>query len=156
MQNTPGPGQEKDASDFASEIRGAETVISHAKETEIRTETGKKPPFNWKAFAYTVAILASLITVYLNIPELMAASLMKKPLRVGTYLTDRKTDLCICNLWAITAAMRAKEPLPVLACPASGAPYVVEKDLVRCPNPDLHGAVKLYADGKNVIPFHEK
>jgi hypothetical protein len=156
MPDTPEPAQEKNTSDFASQIRGAEDVISHVKEAEIRTEARRTAPVNWKVLGYAAVILASLVTVYLNIPELMAATLLKKPLRAGTYLTDRKTDLCICNLWAITASMRAKEPLPALTCPASGKPYIVERDLVRCPSPDLHAASKLYADAKNVIPFHEK
>jgi len=142
--------------DFASQIRDAEDAIYRAREAAAKAEAGRKPSLNWKKAVYIALIAACAATIYLNLPELMAASLMKKPLRTGSYLTDKKTDLCICNLWAIAAAMREGAELPALTCPVSDAPYIITKDSVSCPSPDGHGALRLYADKHNVIPFLEK
>ena len=155
MQKKTDSDPVKQGDDFASQIRGAEVSISRVKEALIKAEAAKKPPFNWRNIIYTALIFASFLTIYRNLPEFLAISFTQKPLRAGSYVTDNKTDLCLANLWAVAAAMRSGVKAPVLVCPASGVPYIINKNSVFCPNPGLHGAAKLYADKKNVIPFLE-
>lgn len=154
-QNTvPGPDGEK--GDFASQIRAAETVISRRHDAELSKGEPRRSPVSLKVPVYLVVIFISAIVVYLNFPELTAATMMKKPLRTGSYLTDRKTDLCISNLWAITSALRANLPAPKLLCPLSDEPYEVTPDSAACPNPGLHYAAAIHGNKVNVIPTLEK
>ncbi|OGS14342.1 MAG: hypothetical protein A2285_06625 [Elusimicrobia bacterium RIFOXYA12_FULL_57_11] len=150
------PDPASQGEDFAAQIRGAENSIARGKEAESRAEAGKKPPLEWKNFLYGALIFVSFFTIYRNLPEFAATSFTQKPLRYGSYDTDKNADLCISNLWAIAAALRSGARLPAFTCPASGVAYIAGRNAVRCPNPSLHGAIKLYADKKNIIPFLQK
>jgi hypothetical protein len=154
QENSPGQGSRKN--DFASQIRDAETSISRRRDAALSAERAPRPRLSLKVPAYLIIILLSTIAIRLNSPELMAASIMKKPLRSGSYLTDRKTDLCISNLWAITSALRANLPAPVLTCPVSSEPYQIFVDSASCPNPKLHEAIALHGNKTSVIPTLEK
>lgn len=142
--------------DFASAIRTAETAISKTKAAEAGRPVPAARGGLIKNVFYIALLLACAVVFYRGFPELAAASFSQKPLRTGPYGTDAKTDACIANLWELAAAMRAGSKLPQRVCPASGKPYSVEKGVVSCPTPGLHGAARLYADSRTVMPVYEK
>jgi hypothetical protein len=100
-------------------------------------------------------VACAVLVVARNISVLRAAVTEPKPVRWGTYKTDREADRCIANLWKAYAALQSGGKLE-LSCPLTGAAYVVEegpgRKVVRCPNPGRHGLVELRAGGARGVP----
>jgi len=70
-------------------------------------------------------------------------SLYQNPvvLRNGTYNTDNLTNECIHNIWRLMADKNLK-----LKCPLSGKEYIVKDKIIACPNPQLHGFLKIASE----------
>jgi hypothetical protein len=90
-------------------------------------------------------------------PKLAANIGDEKPVRVGTYDTDAKTDQCIRDLWQISKILQeGKLPGKDMVCPASKKPYVVIRTdsdvVVRAPNPQLYGFREIRVSKGNPIP----
>lgn len=97
-------------------------------------------------YAQILIIIAALLVIYKQYPNLSASSTPQRILRYGTYETDAKTDECISNIWKLMGNKKLK-----LHCPVSGKEYIIEGDEIRCPDASAHGFKKIYSS-KGQIP----
>lgn len=93
-------------------------------------------------FQYLI-ILTGIIFIILQVPSISRSLQSEKPLRYGTYETDRAADKCISNLWEISGLLQQGQPPgDDLTCPVSAKAYVLTRKngrlTVSCPNPGLH------------------
>lgn len=109
----------------------------------------------WARAAQALLIAGAVGAVIMNLSVFQAALTEPKPVRWGTYDTDRDTDRCIMNLWKAFSTLRSGEK-NALSCPLTGAAYIVVDGpggkIVRCPNPDRHGLNDLRAGGERGVP----
>jgi hypothetical protein len=102
-------------------------------------------------------LLFCLAVMALQIPGLFAAFQAEKPLRLGTYETDAKTDQCIANLWHLARLLQDnRRPDGEIVCPSSGRPYIITRVgddiLARCPNPGAHGFSEISVTKGSPLP----
>ena len=94
-------------------------------------------------------ILLAAVYVWLSLPDLRRAMSPSKPLRQGTYETDRRADECIRALWGL-AAGTADQASAV--CPVSKLAYKHSGGGHACPNPEKHGFSSLaFVPGRGVV-----
>lgn len=99
--------------------------------------------------AQICALIAAAVYLWSAAPELNAAFSERKPLRHGTYDTDKDTDRCIKNLWALAAGMAEAASI---SCPVSGLQYLAEGPGFRCPSPERHALASLaYVQWRGVL-----
>ncbi|MDD4004493.1 MAG: hypothetical protein PHW69_04735 [Elusimicrobiaceae bacterium] len=101
------------------------------------------------------ALLACFGLLAWNIVEFRSTLKPGRPLRWGSYNTDRETEKCVTNLWKALSAFQQGDRA-VYVCPATGAPYqlinTAEGPVLECPNPHKHKLRRLRAGGKLVMP----
>jgi len=137
----------------------AERYISEDQEAK----PPRKPFRNtlaWKVFLLLVLVL-SVGVIVVQAPKIMNAFKDPKPLRMGTYETDAKTDVCIQNLWRISAMLQqGKTPGAGIVCPATGNPYKISRTgaafEAHCPNPNHHGFKDMKVSNRNPVPELKK
>lgn len=102
--------------------------------------------------ALQIAVLTlSCAYIWVSLPAARAAISKVRPLRYGTYSTDRKTDDCIKNLWGLAAGTL---DAAAAVCPTSGARYTRSGGSFSCPSPEKHGLSLLsYVPGRGVEAF---
>ncbi len=99
---------------------------------------------------FAAACVAVLI---IQIPKILDGAKPGKPIRQGTYETDRTADECIKNLWVISKALQEnKAPDSSIRCPATNEPYRIETAKAYCPNPDKHDLKSLSVSKETKIP----
>lgn len=104
-------------------------------------------------FIAVLLIIAAIVLLVIKVPVIFEESKPGKPIRIGTYTTDERTDNCIKNLWQISRLFQEnKKPDNTLICPASGKPYRYETDKASCPNPEKHGLKALFVTKEKKIP----
>jgi hypothetical protein len=130
---------------------------------EYVPEAPERPPIKRQKRSRTwlvvqvAIILVAVAIMTLQIPRLISAVKGERPLRQGTYATDKETDQCIKNLWHIVRLIQeGKAPGKDIVCPISKKPYVIRdigKDVVvSCPNPELHGFKEIRVSKRRPIP----
>lgn len=124
------------------------------EETEKRQQKEKGKKLRIILYITTsILIIAAVIVIYIQLPKIFEASQSGKPLRIGTYSTDEKTDLCIKRLWEISKLMQEnKKPDNTFVCPLSGKPYLFEGNRASCPNPDKHRLKALFVTREKKMP----
>ncbi len=135
-------------------IELAQQYVPEEAETPKLEQTTKSKV--WTALRWII-LLACLSVIAIQVPKLFSAFKKVKPIRSGTYSTDKQTDQCIKNLWHISKLLQeGKFPEVDLVCPVSKKPYVVtniEGDIVvRCPNPELHGFKEIRVSKSSPCP----
>ncbi len=111
----------------------------------------------WLLAQYAILIICTAIVIY-QIPKLVPTfGHGERPLRDGTYATDKRTDECIDNLWKISGLLQKGEPImDDILDPASNKPYVVTKTrddvIVSSPRPELYGLKVLRVSKKHPVP----
>ncbi len=101
-----------------------------------------------KAGQITVILLAAAY-VWLSLPDLRRAAFPAKPLRQGTYETDRRADECIKVLWGLAAGTVAQTSA---VCPVSKLAYKHSGGGFSCPAPERHGFSSLaFVPGRGVV-----
>lgn len=89
--------------------------------------------------------------IWAALPAARDAIAGARPLRQGTYATDRKTDECIKTLWGLAAG--TLDPASA-RCPVSKAAYKRVGGGFSCPFPEKHGLSSLsYVPGRGVESF---
>lgn len=127
------------------------------EEVKARDALKERKKKLWMVCQWLLLVVCIGITIFQS-PNLIAALNKKeKPIRIGTYATDERTDHCIRNLWQISKRLQeGKMPGSDLLCPAGNRPYEVlktEKDIiVRSPNPELYGFKDLRVSKLNPVP----
>jgi HPt (histidine-containing phosphotransfer) domain-containing protein len=128
-----------------------EKVIEKSEEKA----TGKKKRDKrvlWISFMLLL-IAACMAVLIVQIPKILDGTRPGKPIRQGTYETDRTTDECIKNLWIISKALQEnKAPDSSIRCPATDEPYRIETTKAYCPNPDKHNLKSLSVGKETKIP----
>lgn len=119
-------------------------------------EAGGGKSRTWKIVISGI-ILLFIFTAILQAPRLTTIFKDDKPIRAGTYSTDRLADQCIKNLWHISSLLQKdKVTFSDYFCPASKKPYVIittdENMIVSCPNPGLHNLTGLSVSKKSPVP----
>lgn len=105
------------------------------------------------AFIASALVVAAIIVIIIQLPKILEETKPGKPIRIGTYATDEKTDNCIKNLWEASRLLQEnKKPDNSLTCPATGSPYKLEDNKVSCPNPERHGLKALYVTRERRLP----
>ena len=104
-----------------------------------------------------LALMAALVVIIVLAPRIAADLKGSKPIRSGTYATNKNTDQCINNLWRISRLLQeGKTSGDAIVCPESGRPYsLVEREgdiVVYCANPELHGFRELRVSRKYPRP----
>ncbi len=124
------------------------------EETEKRQSKEKSKTLRKIMFITASAlIIAMLIVIYIQLPKIFEASKSGKPLRIGTYSTDEKTDACIKKLWEISKLMQEnKKPDDTFVCPESKKPYVFDGNKASCPNPEKHRLKALFVTREKKMP----
>jgi hypothetical protein len=107
------------------------------KNTEAKRKNLKSALIYFKILIFI--ILAGYF--YSLIPQITLAFQPLRPLRMGTYQTDKATDKCIENIWKIASGNSKKT-----YCPVSKAPYKETEKGIYCPNPEKHGFKNIYFD----------
>lgn len=103
-------------------------------------------------------LLASIVVIIFQAPSLISSiSRESKPLRHGTFETDKLTDACIQNLWKVSALLQqGKLPDKKLLCPASQKPFnITETDgdiVASSPNPELYGFKAIRVSKRKPVP----
>jgi hypothetical protein len=130
----------------------------HLQNREVEESSWKRlrNARGWK-IAMVVVILLCLAVVAYQGPRILAAVKGPKPIRMGGYDTEAKTDACIKNLWQLSQRMQQGKlaSAPELVCPASGKPYRIIKGPVpeaHCPTPEIHGVRDLLVTQKIPVP----
>ncbi|MEA3307056.1 MAG: hypothetical protein U9Q34_04660 [Elusimicrobiota bacterium] len=127
------------------EIQNFEKNIENRKRDNkkiIENNTKRKENLKKAAVFLKIFILIALAAYfYTLIPRLTLALKPLRPLRMGTYHTDKTTDKCIANIWRI-----ASGDSPEITCPETNAPYKQDEKGIYCPNPQKHGLVDIYFD----------
>lgn len=105
---------------------------------------------------WAIFIICAGITL-IRIPAFQRAFHAPKPIRVGAYETDARTDACIQNLWQAAKILQERRvPGRELVCPVSGESYKIIKDgnttLILCPNPEKHRLKNLRLSSKSMVP----
>lgn len=99
--------------------------------------------------AQICVLIAAALCLWRAAPELSASFSDRKPLRHGTYATDKDTDSCIKNLWALGSGTAEAASI---TCPVSGLPYLAEGAGFRCPFPERHALYSLaYVQWRGVL-----
>lgn len=89
--------------------------------------------------------------IWISLPAAKAVLSRGRPLRYGTYATERKTDECIKTLWGLAAGT---VDAGSAVCPLSGERYRHAAGGFSCPAPEKHGlAVLSYVPGRGVEAF---
>jgi len=134
----------------------------HLQNREVEESSWKRlrNARGWK-IAMVVVILLCLAVVAYQGPRILAAVKGPKPIRMGGYDTEAKTDACIKNLWQLSQRMQQGKlaSAPELVCPASGKPYRIIKGPVpeaHCPTPEIHGVRDLLVTQKIPVPQLKK
>jgi hypothetical protein len=153
------PSEEGDAYCRQCMIEMAER---HIQDREMEKSKWKRlrSARGWK-ITMVVLILLCLAVLAYQTPRILNATKGPKPIRMGAYDTDAKTDACIQNLWQISHRMQQGNlaSSPELVCPASGKPYEIKKGAVpeaHCPNPQAHGLQDLLVTKKIPVPQLKK
>jgi len=94
-----------------------------------------------KYFFYLSIFISGVLIIIKRYPYIN--SLYQNPvvLRNGTYNTDNLTNEYIYNMWRLMADKNL-EP----KCPLSGKEYIVKDKIIVCPNPQLHGFLKIVSE----------
>lgn len=153
------PGEENDfrqtAFDALKDFTEEEEGRLKARETRD-AEKAKKGSVRL-TIQWLIIILCICVTIF-QVPKLIAAlNKAEKPLRIGTFATDERTDQCIRNLWRISRSFQeGKIPDGGIVCPASNKPYVIVKTagniIARSPSPELYGFTDIRVSRKNPVP----
>ncbi|HOL04792.1 MAG TPA: Hpt domain-containing protein [Syntrophorhabdaceae bacterium] len=121
--------------------------------TEEKKEKKKSHLKTVMATVTSVLVAAAIVVLIIQLPKILEETKSGKPIRIGTYATDEKTDICIKNLWEISRLLQEnKKPDNSLTCPVTGSPYKIEDNMVSCPNPERHGLKALYVSKERKIP----
>jgi hypothetical protein len=140
----------------------AQCMIEEAEERiPDKAESLSSPPVQLQGGKGTVIrviiLLFCLAVITCQMPKLLASFKAEKPLRLGTYETDAKTDQCIANLWHLARLLQDNGRIDdEVVCPASGKPYIVTGEgadfVVRCPEPSTHGFREISASTSSPRP----
>jgi len=94
-------------------------------------------------------ILLAAAYIWLSLPALRHAVSQAKPLRQGTYDTNRLSDECIKVLWGLAAGTVDKASA---VCPVSKLSYKHNGGGFSCPAPEKHGFSSLaFVPGRGVV-----
>lgn len=94
-------------------------------------------------------ILLAAAYVWLCLPDLRRSVSPSKPLRQGTYETDRRADECIKVLWGLAAGTVDQASA---VCPVSKLTYKRNGGGFACPAPERHGFSSLaFVPGRGVV-----
>lgn len=107
--------------------------------------------------AQIAVILLCLVTILLYMPKIINGFNNNKPLRHGTYKTDKYSDKCISDLWRISKMLQQGQiPGDNIVSPVSSKPYEIirtENDIiVRCPDPERYGLKDIRVSKLNPVP----
>jgi len=130
------------------------------KQERIIEKSDKKTPSVKKAYkkpvmiAFTLLVIAACVVVLaMQIPKIINETKPGKPIRQGTYETDKTADECIKNLWLISKSFQENKPPDAsLRCPSTKMPYRIESGRAYCPNPDKHSLKSLSVSKETKIP----
>jgi hypothetical protein len=153
-------GKQLDADEKGAEycsrcmIEQAEDYVPEAPERPLIKRAKKSRA--WLIVQIAI-ILVAVAIMALQTPRLISAVKGDRPLRQGTYATDKETDQCIKNLWHIARLIQeGKAPGPDIVCPISKRPYAIktmgEDVWVSCPNPELHGFKEIRVSKRRPVP----
>lgn len=115
----------------------------HRVRKSARQERVRRKARYWR-WGLWGALLVSIAVMTFHIGNWLSEDASNRPLRAGTYQTDRQADQCIERLWRVAARLQQdRQPGPGTVCPATGKPYIVSDEkgdwVARCPNPKAHG-----------------
>ena len=142
----------------AHEVAQGIDLRHEEKENKAQMEAAKRRRRSRRKPAFQLGLLVvALSVITIQSPELAANFADEKPVRVGTYDTDAKTDQCIKDLWHISKMLQEEKlPNKGMICPASKNPYVVIKTdadvVVQAPNPQLYGFREIRVSKSKPIP----
>ncbi len=130
------------------------------KQEKIIEKSTKKTPSAKKTYIKTLwitlmslLVIACIVVLTIQIPKILDVARPGKPIRQGTYETDKAADECIKNLWLISKAFQEnKKPDASLRCPVTNEPYRFEATKAYCPNPDRHNLKSLSVGKETKIP----
>ena len=110
----------------------------------------------WKIVHIFIIILCLTIIAF-QVKKIIGRRDSYRPIRQGSWETDKVTDACIKNLWQISRILQdGKLPGKDIVCPGSGKPYIItgtgRSTAARCPNPELHGFKDVSVDRNSPRP----
>lgn len=153
-------GKEKD--DYQSAALDAlkdfkKEAVKREEKKEARQQAKGKKKKLWLALQW-VLLLASITIFIFQAPRLLySITKENKPHRIGTYDTDKRTDMCIKNLWKVSALLQQdKLPEKNMLCPVSQKPYEITESgddiIVSSPSPELYGFEAIQVSKKKPVP----
>jgi hypothetical protein len=111
-----------------------------------------------KITARYLVIAMSVFTIIISVTLVTKSLPDETVIRKGYYNTNKKTDLCLQNLWVISGRIQKgeKDPAHGLKCPATGAGYLLRHGddgmAVYCPNPEIHKVSALFVTKGRPVP----
>ena len=130
------------------------------KQEKIIEKSEEKAPVKKKQYkkalwiTFTLLLIAACaVVLIIQIPKILDGARPGKPIRQGTYETDKAADECIKNLWVISKELQEnKVPDSSIRCPVTNQPYRIETAKAYCPNPDKHNLKSLSVSKETKIP----
>jgi len=138
-------------------VEGIDRRVEKRESKKQEQEAKKKKKNKMWVVCQCVILAACIVIIAIQVPRLMSSFEEKKPIRQGTYATNKNTDKCVRNLWHIARLLQeGKQPGTDLVCPETGSAYVVatneDDTIVRCPNPGAHGFSEIRVSLKHPVP----
>lgn len=106
-------------------------------EQEIKTVAGKKSRKRNIIIFWCFFLVCISAYFVVHLPEFIVSVTPQKPLRYGSYATDKNGDDCINALWEAAAGVKDKK------CPLTGVAYQHKNTGICCPNPEKHNLKSL-------------
>jgi len=134
------------------------TEIDQRKEDQKQREERQKRKKRLRILVQWLIAGACVAVIISQAPEFIAMlNKEEKPIRIGTYQTDARTDQCLTNLWQISNLLQQKKlPGNEIRCPAGDKPYQVVQEksntTVHCPTPGQHGFGDIQVSSTNPVP----
>ncbi len=131
-------------------VEKQEKIIEKSQVNKIKSE--KRKGKTWLVLTW-VLVIACIVILGIQIPKILDEARPNRPIRQGTYETDKMSDECIKNLWILSKSLQEnKSPDVSLSCPASNEPYKLVIGKAYCPNPEKHNLKSLSVSKDSKIP----